>query len=281
MNKRFNLAVVAAALMTVAPIATNATTSSTTFAATNSVRRTLTSNAFIYSKSAKRLGSMFYKKGAKVKTYGAAVKIKGKYYYYIGKNQYIKRANFEAAVNANTIKLPTDYASALDKYNNLQTDGSENKMIKLSKEAVKNNNFHSESKTDDHTKATAPQLTTSQMKELNNYALQLLNSARKQADVSTIKTDYNIQSKFTDENDWDQVKYTFQVKNYPKTMTGMKHVVYNSLKKMLFNGAYSDYHSFDRANTLLKDSNTRAGIWLSGNSKNAVLNWGVANLASE
>lgn len=64
-------------------------------------------------------------------------------------------------------------------------------------------------------------------------------------------------------------------------MTGMKHVIYNSLKKMLFNGAYSDYHSYDRANTLLRHSNTRAGIWFSGNSKTAVLNWGVANLPTE
>lgn len=198
MKKQIKIATIAAALLTVAPIITTTTTA---IAATKATKRTLTHNAYIYSPNAKKLGKMYYEKGTTVKTYGPATKIKGKYYYYIGKDKYVKRANFQAEVTANTFKLPTGYSAALEKYNDLQTNGSENKLIKLSKQGVKNNTFHSESKTDDHEKATAPTLTSSQMKELNKYALNLLNSARKQAGSTEIKTDNNIQSKFTDQND--------------------------------------------------------------------------------
>lgn len=281
MKKQLKLAAVAAALLTVTPLATTTIAPTNVMAETKAVKRTFTHNAYIYNKNGKKLANMYYKKGITVKTYGSAVKIKDAYYYYVGNGKYVKRANFQPKFKANTLTLPTGYGEARDQYNDLQTNGSENKLIKLSRQGVKDNVFHAESKADDHEKATAPTLTATQIKELNKYALNLLNSARKQAGVSKIKTDKNIQNKFTDQNDWDQAKYTFRVNNYPKTMTGMKKVIYNSLKKMLFNGAYSDYHSYDRANMLLKGSNTRAGIWFSGNSKTAVLNWGVADLPSE
>lgn len=281
MKRSIKLAAVAAAFLTMAPVAIAVSTPITTYAATKAVKLTIIHNAYIFNKNGKKLNNMYYKKGAKVAVYGDAIKIKGKYYYSVGNAKYVKRANFATPVSANAFQLPAGYADALENYNDLQTDGSENKLIRISKQGVKDNVFHADNKADSKEKATAPTLTTAQMKELNKYALKLLNSARKQAKSTQIKTDYNIQSKFTDENDWDQTTYTFQVKNYPKTMTGMKRVIYNSLKKILFNGAYSDYHSYDRANMLLRHSNTRAGIWFSGNSKTAVLNWGVANLPSE
>ena len=62
------------------------------------VNRKLKHNAYIYSKKAnkkvKRLGRKVLKKNKKVRTYGGAVKMHNKWYYIIGKNQFVKKANF-------------------------------------------------------------------------------------------------------------------------------------------------------------------------------------------
>lgn len=276
-------AIVAAALFTAAPIATVAVNATNTpvSAATQATKRKLIANAYIYNKNAKRLGTMYYKKGTKVATYGEAIKINGKYYYSVGSGKYVKRANFQAQDTANTIKMPAGYYGSLRRAENLQTDSSEKKMVTLSKEGVKNNVFHSESTADDKEKATPMTLTTAQKEELNNYATKLLNEARKQVNSKKVYVNLNIQDRFTNDNNWDAVTYTFKTKNYQSNMTGMKRVIYNSLKKMLFNAAYPDFHSFARADTLLKDANSEVGIWFSGNDTNAVLNWGVNVLPTD
>ena len=61
------------------------------------VKRKLRRNSYIYSKTAKKLRRLqrkALKKGQKVRTYGAAVKIHRKLYYIVGKNQYVKKSNF-------------------------------------------------------------------------------------------------------------------------------------------------------------------------------------------
>ena len=58
------------------------------------VKRKLGRNSYIYSKTAKKLQRKALKKGQKVRTYGAAIKIHRKLYYIIGKNQYVKKSNF-------------------------------------------------------------------------------------------------------------------------------------------------------------------------------------------
>ena len=58
------------------------------------VKRKLRRNSYIYSKTAKKLQRKALKKGQKVTTYGAAVKIHRKLYYIVGKNQYVKKSNF-------------------------------------------------------------------------------------------------------------------------------------------------------------------------------------------
>ena len=58
------------------------------------VKRKLRRNSYIYSKTAKKLQRKALKKGQKVRTYGAAVKIHRKLYYIVGKNQYVKKSNF-------------------------------------------------------------------------------------------------------------------------------------------------------------------------------------------
>ena len=58
------------------------------------VKRKLRRNSYIYSKTAKKLQRKALKRGQKVRTYGAAVKIHRKLYYIVGKNQYVKKSNF-------------------------------------------------------------------------------------------------------------------------------------------------------------------------------------------
>ena len=61
------------------------------------IKRKLRRNSYIYSKTAKKLRRLqrkALKKGQKVRTYGAAVKIHRKLYYIVGKNQYVKKSNF-------------------------------------------------------------------------------------------------------------------------------------------------------------------------------------------
>ena len=66
----------------------------TTKKAAKKVKRTLKHNAFVYKKSGKRLGKKVLKKGTKVSTSKKAVKLHGKAYYQLAKNQYVKKANF-------------------------------------------------------------------------------------------------------------------------------------------------------------------------------------------
>ena len=62
------------------------------------INRKLKHNAFIYTKKAnnkvKRYGRDVLKKNKSVRTYGGAVKMHNKLYYIVGKNQFVKKANF-------------------------------------------------------------------------------------------------------------------------------------------------------------------------------------------
>ena len=61
------------------------------------INRKLKHNAYIYTKKnnkVKRFGRKVLKKNRKVRTYGGAVKMHNKRYYIIGKNQFVKKANF-------------------------------------------------------------------------------------------------------------------------------------------------------------------------------------------
>lgn len=61
------------------------------------INRKLKHNAYIYTKKnnkVKRFGRKVLKKNRKVRTYGGTVKMHNKWYYIIGKNQFVKKANF-------------------------------------------------------------------------------------------------------------------------------------------------------------------------------------------
>ena len=63
------------------------------------VNRKLKHNAYIYTKKAKRMGRKVLKKKYTITTYGGAIKINHKLYYIVGKNRYIKKANFQQFKN--------------------------------------------------------------------------------------------------------------------------------------------------------------------------------------
>ena len=58
------------------------------------VKRRLTHNAYLYNAKGKRANRKVLKKHKSVVTYGGSVKIHGKRFYIVGKNRYIKKANF-------------------------------------------------------------------------------------------------------------------------------------------------------------------------------------------
>lgn len=58
------------------------------------IKRRLTHNAYLYNAKGKRANRKVLKKHKSVVTYGGSVKIHGKRFYIVGKNRYIKKANF-------------------------------------------------------------------------------------------------------------------------------------------------------------------------------------------
>ncbi|WP_379854292.1 SLAP domain-containing protein [Lactobacillus kullabergensis] len=75
-------------------------------------KQKLTHNAYIYNQLGKRVKkSGVYKKGQTLNTYGDAVKIRGKKYFTIGKNRFVKAANVKlitASKSANEEVVPTN-----------------------------------------------------------------------------------------------------------------------------------------------------------------------------
>ena len=75
-------------------------------------KQKLTHNAYIYNQLGKRVKkSGVYKKGQTLNTYGSVVKIRGKKYFTIGKNRFVKAANVKlitASKSANEEVVPTN-----------------------------------------------------------------------------------------------------------------------------------------------------------------------------
>ena len=57
-------------------------------------KRQLRHNSFVYNQKGQRIKRYYFKKGKKLVTFGGSVKLKHKAFYIIGKNMYVKRANF-------------------------------------------------------------------------------------------------------------------------------------------------------------------------------------------
>lgn len=83
-------------------------------------KKKLTKNAYIYNSKGHRTKAKKLRKGKKVKIY-ATKKIKGKKYYRIGKNKYVRTANFAKKKNNTTLKLaaPKTAKNTISKSSNL------------------------------------------------------------------------------------------------------------------------------------------------------------------
>ena len=84
------------------------------FVAVNNFRaqkRTLKKNAFVYKKDGTRVGGKVLKKNSKVATYGDPIVIRGKSYFIIDSNRYVKAANF-GAVTLEANNVPADGVTA-------------------------------------------------------------------------------------------------------------------------------------------------------------------------
>ncbi|WEV43476.1 SLAP domain-containing protein [Lactobacillus sp. ESL0684] len=57
-------------------------------------KRKLKHNAYVYNQHGKRIKGKHLKRNKQVRTYGSSVKLHGKRYYIVGKEQYVKQANF-------------------------------------------------------------------------------------------------------------------------------------------------------------------------------------------
>ena len=94
--------IVIAALMAVAPVASFSHFESSTVQAASSTKK-LTHNAAVYNAKGKRVGKKTLKKNKKVRILGTK-RINGKAYYKIGKNSYVRTANFKKVVKSNAKK---------------------------------------------------------------------------------------------------------------------------------------------------------------------------------
>mgnify|MGYP002409982310 FL=1 len=196
---------VSAAVTLLAPVAATTINPTTNNVQAATKSRKLTHNAYIYKANGKRANKKILKKGTYVKS-SSIKKIKGKNYYHIGKNQYIKVTNTKKqnhvdntsklgkyvynggdqnkVYKEDTIKLPSGYndTTVQEAVNNPSI------LDKQTAEGNKINKFVSESKADDDEKVDPTNLTTSQKQEINKFAIRLLNEARVQAGVNKVKT---------------------------------------------------------------------------------------------
>ena len=95
-------------------------------------RQKLTHNAYIYNQFGKRVKKTgVYKKGQLLNTYGAVVKIRGKRYFTIGKNRFVKAAN---------VKIVTSAKSANEEVAPTYTNTTEQPVVTVAK-SLKHNAY--------------------------------------------------------------------------------------------------------------------------------------------
>lgn len=89
-------------------------------------RKKLTHNAYVYRANGKRFNKKKLKKGLKVKILGTKT-IKGKKYYKIGKNKYVKVANFKRTNVKSSVVSITNYGTSTSKKTSSNSGFRENK----------------------------------------------------------------------------------------------------------------------------------------------------------
>lgn len=264
--------------------------------AASTFKITLKHNAYQYSAKGKKLNKKTLKKG---KTYTAigTKKIAGKKYYRISKSSYIKASNVaskksKTSVANNTLKLPYSLAEVR------AAEYSPTLLDKKSLLGMRENQFHSESKSEDKEQLDLNNLTTKQANELTDYSLRLINQVRNQVgllnwthDSKTQKLATDIAKEYRDNGKsiLDSDHYVEGIIRAAKsqgldidrnfieneggyygsrytTMTEAKENIYWNLKQFLFGGATSEegpFVEYEHANNILKSGTSTYGFSIS------------------
>ncbi|RVU71213.1 MULTISPECIES: SLAP domain-containing protein [Lactobacillus] len=118
-----------AALLSVGAVSVSEVNSANTNvvqAAVRVQRKKLTHNAYVYRANGKRFNKKKLKKGLKVKIFGTKT-IKGKKYYKIGKDKYVKVANFKRTNVKSSVVSITNYGTSTSKKTSSNSGFRENK----------------------------------------------------------------------------------------------------------------------------------------------------------
>lgn len=128
MKKRLLVSLSAAAVLSVSSVAlvNNSVENTPTVVQAATYKKKLTKNAYIYNAKGKRVGKKVLKKGKLVKILGRKT-IKGKKYYKIGKNKYVRTANF-------VVKFASTNTSSTVSYNT--SSATNNGFVKSDSEYV-------------------------------------------------------------------------------------------------------------------------------------------------
>lgn len=126
MKKRLLVSLSAAAVLSVSSVAlvNNNVENTPTVVQAATYKKKLTKNAYIYNAKGKRVGKKVLKKGKLVKILGRKT-IKGKKYYKIGKNKYVRTANF-------VVKFASTNTSSTSSYNTGSSSTTNNGFTKSS-----------------------------------------------------------------------------------------------------------------------------------------------------
>ena len=158
-------------------------------ASNDGYKTSLLRNSYVYNSKGQRVRGMKLRKGHSVTYYGQPVKIKGKKYVMIGKNQYIRSANVLLAYNGSTDSNNTD------KTNNSDSNNSSSNTTDSNNSANTNNSNSSKNiNTSDSNKATNNTHNSNNKKSDNNTSNTKSDSNKNKDNTST---DANTEAKAT------------------------------------------------------------------------------------
>lgn len=160
MKKRLLVSLSAAAVLSVSSVAlvNNNVENTPTVVQAATYKKKLTKNAYIYNAKGKRVGKKVLKKGKLVKILGRKT-IKGKKYYKIGKNKYVRTANF-------VVKFASTNTSSTSSYNTGSSSTTNNGFTKSSTkgEFPTSNSVHAKTSTSSTTSKTGSSSSTASSK---------------------------------------------------------------------------------------------------------------------
>lgn len=243
MNKRLLVSLSAAAILSVGTATlVNNVENDTAVVQAAVHKKKLTKNAYIYNVRGKRVGKKVLKKGKTVKILGTK-KIHGKKYYRIGKNQYVRTANFvvkhsasTTSINAGTSSNPTgtvttnssmsnkEFATTSSKgHSAFPTSKSTGSKTSTSSSSKSNSSSSTSSnKSDDSTNVSGVRYNTkkSSMDNAPTLSAEDERIARKYKNKSVYYTDDEVQQ--IEDRLWQNIQNYRVSKGYPAFKTNLE-----------------------------------------------------------